>query len=247
MGATIFAAIALLLSTPSGPPLDSYELEWSDEFNGTSLDLSKWYFRNLGPRRDAVNVKDTVVLDGEGHLVLTTKRVGDEYHTAFIATNYETTFGYFECRVLLQKQVGHWSAFWLYTPTVLSETGNTELYGTEIDIFEYKRRDVSYVNNALHWDGYKDDHKHTGNLSYAPGIASGWHTFGLLWTDSGYTFYVDRKEVWRTNEAISKRPEFMLLSLEVGKWAGSIEGAILPDSLYVDYVRVYKNKLRFSE
>jgi hypothetical protein len=32
----------------------------------------------------------------------------------------------------------------------------------------------------------------------------------------------------------------MILSLEVGKWAGDISKADLPDCLYVDYVRVYK-------
>jgi hypothetical protein len=32
----------------------------------------------------------------------------------------------------------------------------------------------------------------------------------------------------------------MILSLEVGNWAGDISTAELPDHLYVDYVRVYK-------
>ena len=63
-----------------------YKLVWSDEFDGAELDLARWDYRQLGPRRDAVNVKDTVTLDGKGHLVLTTKRSGAEYHTAMIGT-----------------------------------------------------------------------------------------------------------------------------------------------------------------
>ncbi len=34
----------------------------------------------------------------------------------------------------------------------------------------------------------------------------------------------------------------MILSLEVGKWAGNIKDADLPDRLHVDYVRVYKQE-----
>ena len=35
-------------------------------------------------------------------------------------------------------------------------------------------------------------------------------------------------------------PGEIILSLEVGKWAGDIEDATLPDSFTVDYVRVYQ-------
>jgi beta-glucanase (GH16 family) len=224
-------------------PVEGYKLVWSDEFDGTTLDMKKWDYRNLGPRRDAINVKETVTLDGRGHLRLTTKKVGDTYHTAMIGTqgNFETTFGYFECRAKLQTQFGHWSAFWLQTPTMADPLNNPAVAGTEIDIYEYHKklgRDV--VVHNLHWDGYKKNHKKAGGKATVPGLSKGWHTFGLLWTEKAYVFYVDGKETWRTNIAISHRAEYIILSLEVGKWAGDIAKAKLPDSLYVDYVRVYQ-------
>lgn len=189
-----------------------------------------------------MNVRDTVSVDGEGHLILTTKRSDDNYHTAMIGTQgkFETTFGYFECRVQLQEQIGHWSAFWLQTPTMGKEIGNTAKSGTEIDIFEYLRREGDTVHHTLHWDGYKKNHKSAKTTPSIPGLSKGWHTFGVLWTDEEYVFYIDGKETWRTNQAISKRSEFIILSLEVGKWAGNISEAELPDRLYVDYVRVYQ-------
>ncbi|MHC4171015.1 MAG: hypothetical protein ACYSWQ_29095, partial [Planctomycetota bacterium] len=55
-------------------PVEGYRLVWSDEFDGDKLDFDKWGYRALGPRRDAINVKETVTLDDKGHLVLTTKR-----------------------------------------------------------------------------------------------------------------------------------------------------------------------------
>ena len=236
------AATSSLSAQSADIPVKGYKLVWSDEFSDATLDMTKWDFRLLGPRRDGVNVKDTVSLNGKGHLVLTTKRSADAYHTAMIGTQgkFETTFGYFECRVQLQAQIGHWSAFWLQAPTMGKEIGNPAESGTEIDIFEYLRKFGDEVVHNLHWDRYKKDHKHAGGRASVPGLSKGWHTFGLLWTEKEYVFYVDGKETWRTDKAISKRSEYIILSLEVGKWAGDIAKATLPDNLYVDYVRVYQ-------
>ena len=224
-------------------PFDAdYRLVWADEFDGQALDDGKWGYRNLGPRRDAVNVPETVALDGEGHLVLTTKRSGDEYHTAMIGTQgkFETTFGYFECRVKLQEQVGHWSAFWLQSPSLGRPIGDPAAAGTEIDIFEYLRREEDLIHHNIHWDGYGQQHKHAGQTIRIPGLGNDWNTVGLLWTKSEYVLYINGQETWRTKKAVSRRDQYLILSLEVGKWAGDIKEAELPDHLYVDYVRVFK-------
>jgi len=227
-------------------PVDAeYQLIWSDEFEGDALDAGKWAYRGLGPRRDAINVKETVALDGQGRLVLTTKQQGDDYHTAMIATQgkFETTFGYFEVRIKLQEQIGHWSAFWLQSPSLGQPLGDPGKAGTEIDIFEYLRKDGDRVHHNLHWDGYsKEHHKHAGQTVTVPGLGEGWHTVGLLWTENEYVFYVDGKETWRSAEGVSRRDEYIILSLEVGSWAGDIAEAALPDHLYVDYVRVYQRQ-----
>ncbi|UCD48822.1 MAG: family 16 glycosylhydrolase [Phycisphaerales bacterium] len=227
----------------TGLPVSAeYKLIWSDEFDGDALDLGKWDYRALGPRRDAINVKDTVALDGKGHLILTTKRSGAECHTAMIATQgkFETTFGYFEVRVKLQEQIGHWSAFWLQSPSLGQPLGDPAKAGTEIDIFEYLRKDGDRVHHNLHWDGYGEHHKHSGKTVTVPGLSAGWHTVGLLWTPDQYVFYIDGQETWRSADGVSQRDEYLILSLEVGPWAGDIANAILPDHLYVDYVRVYQ-------
>jgi len=223
-------------------PVRGYELVWSDEFDGEVLDFKKWDYRGLGPRRDAINVKETVSVDGKGHLVLKTERVGDQYHTAMISTQgkFETAFGYFECRVKLQTQVGHWSAFWLQSPTLGDFIGNPRKAGAEIDVFEYLRNREDKIQHTIHWDGYGKDHKSAQKVAEVSGLTLGWHTIGFLWTPKNYTFYVDGQETWRTNKGVSGRPQYVILSLEVGKWAGDIAKAELPDHFYVDYVRVYK-------
>ena len=228
-----------------GPPA-GYTLVWHDEFNGNVLDKSKWRHRALGPRRDAVNVSDAVSLDGNGHLLITTSKVGDEWHTGMISTaeTFQTTFGYFEAKIRLQTQVGHWSAFWLQTPDMGKFLGDPARAGVEIDVIEYLRngRNKIIAHHNLHWDGYGKQHKHAGTKVKIPALDDGrFHVFALQWTPEEYVFFVDGRETWRTRAAVSHHPEFMLLSLEVGKWAGDIRKAKLPDSLVVDYVRVYKD------
>ncbi len=205
------------------------------------LDMKKWDYRGLGPRRDAVNVKDTVKVEN-GKLVLTTKKVGDEYHTAMIGTQgkYETCFGYFECRVQFQTQLGHWSAFWLQSPKFI-DGGVPAEHGTEIDIFEYLVKQGNTLLMNIHWGGYdKKYHKSAGSKYEMKKTEDGFHTIGLEWTPEEYVFFIDGKEAWRTEQAISHIPQYIILSLEVGEWAGSIDGATLPDSVLFDYVRVYK-------
>ncbi|MGC9326875.1 MAG: glycoside hydrolase family 16 protein [Candidatus Hinthialibacter sp.] len=224
------------------PPSDKYKLVWSDEFDGKELDLSKWEYRGLGPRRDAINVKDCVSLDGEGRLILTTKRSGDEFHTAMIGTQgkFEACYGFFECRVKLQTQLGHWSAFWLQSPKFI-DGGEPASHGTEIDIFEYLVKNGKTILFNLHWGGYgKEYHQTAGSKFEAKESPDGYHVIALEWTPNEYGFYVDGKEAWRTDKAVSHIKQYIILSLEVGEWAGDIQQASLPDSAVFDYVRVYQ-------
>ncbi len=224
----------------SGPPSDEYKLIWSENFVGNKLDLTKWIYRGLGRRGDAVLTKDCVTLDGNGSLVLSTKRNGEQIETAMIATEgkFETKFGYFEARMKFQTEPGHWSAFWLQAAT-MAKVGNPGVNGAEIDIIEFFSTDRQSMFSNVHWDGYGDEHKKIGSKHSEPKLASGWHTVGLEWTANEYVFFLDGTEVWRTNQAVSHIKQYIILSLEVRKWAGDISKAKLPDSLYVDYVRVY--------
>jgi len=248
-GIAIFA-VALACSppkenqSPAAIAAKGYDLFWADEFDGAVLDSTKWRHYHPGKRRDAVNVEHAVTLDGQGHLVIATSRSGDDYHTGMIATRdkFATAFGYFECRARLQQQVGHWSAFWLQTPTMGKEIGNPAVSGTEIDIFEYLCNFGDSLVHNLHWDGTDAHHKTVGSGAVVPGLSEGWHSFGLQWSEQEYVFYVDGRQTWRTDQAVSMRDQFIILSLEVGEWAGDIARAVLPDSLLVDYVRVYKKR-----
>lgn len=219
----------------------TWKLAWSDEFNGTKIDKSKWEILGDWKRRDGYWVKEDSYVDGKGNLIIRTKKDGDRYTSGAMRTRnrFEHKFGYWVCRSKFPEQVGHWPAFWLHANSV-GKVGNEGRDGTEIDIMEKPWLEDKITQN-LHWDGYGAAHKNAGGkVSTIPGISEGFHTFGLHWKSDEYVFYVDGKETWRTNAGgVSQVPQYMKLTEEIGKWGGDIRKAKLPDYFTVDYVRVY--------
>jgi beta-glucanase (GH16 family) len=230
---------------PPPPSGTRWKLAWQDEFNGKTLDVTKWNRLGDSKRRDGFWIKEDAYLNGKGSLMLRTRKDGNRYTCGAVNTRgkFEHAFGYYVARCQMPRQPGHWPAFWLMCPGV-SQVGNDGRDGTEIDVVEIPWRDGQITMN-LHWDGYGDKHKSAGTKVKIPELTRGFHTYGLLWTPTEYAFYVDGKEVWRSAAGgVSQVPEFLKLTEEIGKWGGDIQKAILPDYFEVDYVRVYDAKPR---
>lgn len=164
--------------------------------------------------------------------ILRTYKEGDRFVDGCITTQgkYERAFGYFVARVQLQKQPGHWSAFWITGPGV-QKVGDEGRDGTEIDVMEKPWLDER-VQHTFHWDGYGKDHRSEGKVVKVPGVMEEFHTFAVWWKPEEYVFYVDGKETWRSKAGgVCQVPEYRLLSDEIGRWA--IAKARLPDQTLV--------------
>jgi beta-glucanase (GH16 family) len=245
-------AVLTCLSGLAAPPA-GYHLEWADEFDGTSLDLTKWQHRGLGPRRTGENVTNTVAVGG-GFLTLTTYTANGKHYTGMIGTEgrFERTFGYYEARIRFEDSPGMWSAFWSQTPSMGSHIGDPGQGGIEIDILEHRVSDQpgknigDTIQHALHWDGYGPEHKTHAKLTDRLGLDRGFHLYGFEWTPTENRFYVDGKLTWATGP-VSKRPQYLILSTEVEDkgWAGTIPAGGYGDlatsktRMIVDYVRYY--------
>ncbi|MDF3079241.1 MAG: glcA 1 [Sphingobacteriaceae bacterium] len=223
-----------------------FDLAWSDEFDGTSLNMAKWMYRGDGTVRNLATVsKNTISLDGSGNLVMrVTKDANGVYNVGQVATDglFTQRYGYFECRAKMNISIGPHVAFWLQSNTMGIETNDPANNGTEIDIFEYHRKAPTTVFHNLHWNGYGAGHQTVGTKYQFSGVGTGYHVFGLEWNENEYVFYVDGKESWRTSDAISKIPQYMILSTELTGWGGDPANGLFPDQVVFDYVRVYKKK-----
>jgi beta-glucanase (GH16 family) len=235
---------------------------WSDEFDGSEIDPSKWLvaeeFPDMGKEMPwRRNWKPSNVFIEEGALVIQTIKDGDGYSTGGVRTGsgdpngpqkFRQAFGRFEARIMPPKEQGHWSAFWMMTGNVGNVDGSGR-DGTEIDIIEFAYRNGK-ANHALHWDGYGKEHKSEGQDVVGMNLDDGgWHTVTLEWMPDEYVFYVDGKETWRTKAGgVSQESGYLKLTEEIGNsgagpqaWGvGPISEAKLPDYFRIDYVRVWR-------
>jgi beta-glucanase (GH16 family) len=234
-----------------------WELTFSDEFTGTSLDASKWSHRAPGPRRDAVNVPESVSVK-DGLMTITTFTEAGVHKTGMISTQgkFEQAHGYFEARMKFHTMPGQWSAFWLQSPTFGTPLGDPSSAGVEIDVVEHRafNRQSNPISqrysSAIHWDGYGDAHQQSSKVhTTLTGMGNdSWHTYGVKWSPSGYEFYFDGELVWSVNGPVSNRAQYLIFSSEVedAYWAGNIPsggyGSLAESeaNVQVDYVRVYK-------
>ena len=158
---------------------------------------------------------------------------------------YTHTFGYYECRCKLQQHPeGWWSAFWMQSPIIGASLDPAET-GSELDIMEYFH--VGKVSKHCIWTGgYGLDCKGASAGGMANLDTEVFHRFGMLWNETGYTFYIDGVENGKVDKYVSLRPEFILISTEV---VGYRREGHLPvkeafdiigkDIFTVDYVRVF--------
>merc|ERR1712150_173947 len=122
-------------------------------------------------------------------------------------------------------------------------TGNAN-NGAEIDIIEANEQ-ADRFSTSIHWDGYGDDHKSSGQRVDAPGLHKNYHTFTLQWSEKYLRFYYDGvkvREVSDTNK-IPNVPEYIIASGGIfsGGWVdGDIETSKWPDKMFIDYVRVWR-------
>ncbi len=249
-------------SRGAAPP--GYVLDWSDEFDGSSLDTNKWNQRLPGPRNDSFNTASAVSVTN-GALTLTTYTEGGTNFTGMIGTEnlYMPRYGYIEARINFNDSPGEWSAFWMTAATMVI-VGDPHANGTEIDIVEHRSVNQNNVLNHnravanIHWDGYGTAHKTVGSGLVGSSLSTGWHLFALEWTANFQNFYFDGTFVWGVTNSpvqdpippevpVSQRSQYLILSSEVrdGDWAGTIplggygNRSTSTTKMNVDYVRSY--------
>lgn len=129
----------------------------------------------------------------------------------------------------------------------IGTSANPEVSGVETDIMEaFAPGKIAEHNN--HYNGYGVDHQQKSAGSGMDLSPDEYHTFGMLWEEDGYTFFVDGvQDGEKITGPVSHIPQFILISTEVRGYR-SAEGvateeakaaAKAGDVFIVDYVRVF--------
>lgn len=229
----------------------SYQLQWSDEFDGTAINTSNWSFETGGGgwgNNEKQYYQQENASVSNGNLVITARKQsagGLPYTSARMITKgkREFTYGRIEARIKLPQGQGQWPAFWMLGANI--STVPWPKCG-EIDIME-NTNTSNTVLGTMHWFNTAYTY-YSGNTNTTP---TDYHIYSVEWTPSAITWFVDGVPFHTGNIANNingteefHSPFFILLNMAVG---GNLPGQTidesrLPASMYVDYVRVYQLK-----
>lgn len=258
----IFEVFSLVIfdtpTTPRGPELDltGYEVVFEDNFDGDSLNTDVWEYRGSGPRRGGFNAASQVKVEN-GNMIIrgdyqTDGTYGEGWYTGMVKLKERYCKGYFEIRCICNPGEGFWSAFWIqadspYTASV-SKGG---VGGAEIDIFEsmswektLNRNSVSQTIHCAGVDGVQEgfQSRMLGTF-YGNNIYEEYNTYGLMWTDTEYIFYINGVETARSSfgNGVSEVAEDVIVSLEIPdiEKLEKIEKDFSTEYV-VDYVKIYQ-------
>lgn len=242
--------ILLLAAAQAAPPEGSNWIpipELSDEFDGKTLDASKWHGHNpgwQGRQPGFFSKKNVTVHDGKLRLRAVAEDLPDlpaGYHsfsTAAVQSKMLVKYGYFEikCRPMKSKAS---SAFWFYR--------STDTEWTEIDVFEIcgegEKWQSQYNTDAhvFHSPTIKK-HLHKPDAWKAPFVfAAEDHIYALEWNEKIIRWLVDGKVVRELkNDHWHQALTLNFDSETMPDWFGLPDKASLPAVFTIDYVRAWK-------
>ena len=233
-------------NTPT-PKAVTYQLVWSDEFNGTSVDQTKWNIDtgNPGVNNEEEYYQAANVTETGGNLVITARQQsvgGQPYTSAKLETQgkFSTTYGRIEARISLPMINGTWPAFWMLG-TDISSVGWPNC--GEIDIMEHVNT-TNTILGTMHWNGGNGHVQYGQSTTTTPGD---FHVYAVQWDANSINWYVDNTLYCTGNIANNinntgafQNPFYIIMNLAIG---GDLPGntiGTLPATMLVDYVHVYK-------
>lgn len=254
----MIALVAAGLLAGAGPT--DRVLIWADEFEGETLDASKWSVvedcRGGGNNERQCYAAPNVSIQ-QGQLVLTARHenaatptrsyTSGKVHTRRLAS---FRYGRIEVRARMPQGQGLWPAIWM-----LPEHDNYGPYprSGEIDIAEAVNLGVdcdgcqNRFHGALH-HGPDPSQNREESGSVVTEAPAAFHVFALDWTPERMTWLVDDVPYFSADGRPPWDQRFhLILNLAVGGLWAETSGALgvddhrFPAELLIDYVRVYQD------
>ncbi len=246
---------------------EGYQLVWSDEFDASEINEELWTYEtgdgtDFGlPAGWGNNEKQIYTTDsensaiatdqGESVLKITALSDGaDRYTSAKMKTkNLNMRFGKIDVKAKLAEGQGIWSAIWM-----LGNNRNLiDWPGCgEIDIVELLGHEPAKAYSTIHFtNGENGKDEIQTSYESTSTFSESYHVFGLEWSPESLIFSLDgvQTDEMPIEEDMKEflRDFYLIMNVAVGGyWPGDPDNTtVLPQSMYVDYVRVYE-KIDFT-
>ena len=200
-----------------------YTLVWSDEFNGDTLDRSKWDYQigngltasnNAGwGNQEAEYYTDSTdnvyVQDGNLHITALKQDTTDPAEGTFHYTSgrlrttsdvagqlFATKYGRVEARMILPTEEGAWPAFWMLPQDQFIYNGWAA--SGEIDIMEAYGDKPKLFAGTIHFGSQWPNNIYKGkSYTFDDTTDVGvYHTYGIEWEPGKITWFVDDVEYY---------------------------------------------------
>ena len=208
--------LSALVVRSKNRPTPAWEMVWSDEFDGETLDAGKWS-PNIWPARK-VNDEDQTYTPREKNLRVENGNLVIEAHKEdYEGANYTSgrvhsdgkgdfLYGRFEARAKLPRGKGTWAAIWMlpsdpfkYATTCEegedwqgSSTCNAWPNSGEIDIMEHVGYQMGHIHGTVHNEAYYwlKWEQRKGRI-LLDDVDTAFHVYALEWTPERIDVFVD--------------------------------------------------------
>jgi beta-glucanase (GH16 family) len=244
-----------------------WQLVWSDDFGGDTINMTNWTFDTGNGNNGWGNheleyyttrADNVYVNNGMLHIVARKETYqGKHYTSAKLKTHglFSQKYGRFEFYARLPQGQGYWPALWMMP--------EEEVYGHwaasgEIDVMENKGGDPGKIFGTIHYGGVfpQNAHSHGPHFNFPAGdSAQNFHLYAVEWTSNSIAWSVDNRVYetqtnWWSSSSPSdhnpypapfNQPFYIIMNLAVGGQFGGNpnDTTVFPDEMQVKYVRVY--------
>jgi len=271
---TLALLMIMIVTLPLSPSFSQGEKEkgwklvWCDEFNGNSLDTTKW---NVLKRETSKHnelqyyIAEEVYLEDGLLRIRSSKRNygSQEYTSGRLDTRGKCApvYGRFEIRARLPGGQGMWPAHWLYPQNrnwqmeyIMAEAvanGKESMipeerpWYSEIDIMEFLGHETGVLYGTLHYCTF-DGQKRTssGTWRSSTDYSAGFHLYALEWEPDSMRWFIDDNLIHSTVNGIPHTPHYLILNTAVGgRWPGNPDSTtVFPQYHDIDYVRIFQRQ-----